>query len=158
MAGLLEVGWGVACGLFAVGCGLLNSHTQRRNKKKLDILNVKIKLAPRNSTPLSHRKWFKDNVAPCPLYLFFSPVQGQGVERVGERSGERKKSPQSSLRQLQLLPRVGLTNLPVRHSAFVSSQSTETFHLPKTLRFTDVTSCVLMITVCMIIFMGHFCV
>jgi hypothetical protein len=35
--------------LAVVGCGLLKGHAQRRNnnKKKLDILVVKIKLAPR---------------------------------------------------------------------------------------------------------------
>jgi hypothetical protein len=42
-------------GLLA-GCGLLSSHAQRRNKKNLDILIVKIGLAPRNLTPLISRK------------------------------------------------------------------------------------------------------
>lgn len=37
--------------LAAVGCNLLCSCSQRRKKKKLDILSVKIKLAPRNSCP-----------------------------------------------------------------------------------------------------------
>jgi hypothetical protein len=43
--------------LVAVGHDLLISHVQRRNNnKKLDILTVKIKLAPRNSTLLISRK------------------------------------------------------------------------------------------------------
>ena len=42
--------------LVVVGSGLVSSHVQRRRKKKLDILAVKIKLAPRNSTPLMSRK------------------------------------------------------------------------------------------------------
>jgi hypothetical protein len=42
--------------LVVVGSGLVSSHVQRRRKKKLDILAVKIKLAPRNSTPLISRK------------------------------------------------------------------------------------------------------
>ena len=41
----------VGCLLVTVGCGLLSSHVQRRNNKKLDILTVKIKFAPRNSMP-----------------------------------------------------------------------------------------------------------
>lgn len=50
---------GVGCWLLlvTVGLGLLNSQVQRRsNKKKLDILTVKIKLTARNSVPLIHRK------------------------------------------------------------------------------------------------------
>ncbi|KRY97607.1 hypothetical protein T11_1606, partial [Trichinella zimbabwensis] len=48
----------VGCWLIAVGHRLLSSHKQSRNKekKKLDILTAKIKLAPRNSTPLISRK------------------------------------------------------------------------------------------------------
>jgi hypothetical protein len=43
--------------LVAVGCHLLSSHAQRRIKrKKLGILTVKIKLAPRNSMPLISMK------------------------------------------------------------------------------------------------------
>ena len=41
--------------LLVVGHRLLSSHAQRRNKK-LDILTVKIKLAPRNSTLLISRE------------------------------------------------------------------------------------------------------
>jgi hypothetical protein len=37
--------------LVVVGYSLLSSRVQRNNKKKLDILSVKITLAPRNSTP-----------------------------------------------------------------------------------------------------------
>ena len=48
----------VGCWLIAVGHRLLSSHKQSRNKekKKLDILTAKIKLAPRNSMPLISRK------------------------------------------------------------------------------------------------------
>ena len=43
--------------MVVVGHSLLNSRAQKRNnKKKLDILTVKIKLAPRNSMPLISRK------------------------------------------------------------------------------------------------------
>jgi len=43
--------------LFFVGCGLLGSHVERRNKnKKLDILMAKIKFAPKNSISLISRK------------------------------------------------------------------------------------------------------
>ena len=49
--------WLVGCLLAAVGHSLLSTHAQRRNnKKKLDILMVKIKLAPKNSVPLISRK------------------------------------------------------------------------------------------------------
>jgi hypothetical protein len=43
--------------LVAVGRDLLSSYAQRRNNRKtLDILTVKIKLVPRNLTPLISRK------------------------------------------------------------------------------------------------------
>ena len=43
--------------MVVVGHSLTSSHEQRRNnKKKLDILLVKTKLAPRNVTPLISRK------------------------------------------------------------------------------------------------------
>lgn len=35
----------VTVGFLVHGCDLLSTHTQRRNKKKLDILTMKIKLA-----------------------------------------------------------------------------------------------------------------
>jgi hypothetical protein len=48
------VGWLL---LVVVGHSLLNSHVQRRKERKeLDILIAKIKLAPRNSMPLINRK------------------------------------------------------------------------------------------------------
>jgi hypothetical protein len=49
----LVVGWLL---LVAVGCSLSSSHVQRDKKKKLVILTGKIKLAPRNLTPLISRK------------------------------------------------------------------------------------------------------
>lgn len=43
--------------LVAVGCSLSSSHMQRDEKKKSDIpIGKKIKLAPRNLTPLISRK------------------------------------------------------------------------------------------------------
>ena len=42
--------------LVALVHGFLSSYVKRRNKKKLDILTAKIKLAPRNLTPLISRK------------------------------------------------------------------------------------------------------
>ena len=68
--------WLVGCLLAAVGHSLLSTHAQRRNnKKKLDILMVKIKLAPRNLVPLVNRKLSNNNIAPFPLYPFFSFIQ-----------------------------------------------------------------------------------
>jgi hypothetical protein len=49
-SGLLDV----CCWLIIVdfvGCGLLSSHAQRREKKKLDILTAKTKLAPVTQHP-----------------------------------------------------------------------------------------------------------
>lgn len=47
---------GVVGLLLVVGCGLLSSCVRRGNKKKLNILTAKIKLDPRNLTPLTSRK------------------------------------------------------------------------------------------------------
>ena len=57
----------------------------KNNKKKLNILTVKIKLAPRNLKLLLSRKQSNDNAAPFPLYPIFSPIGCQGVERVKEK-------------------------------------------------------------------------
>jgi hypothetical protein len=56
-----------------VVCGLLSGCIQRRNKKKLDILTAKIKLIPRNSTPLISSKESNNNVTP-----FLTPDLIQG--------------------------------------------------------------------------------
>lgn len=50
MVSWLLVGW------LVVGLSWLSSCAQRRDKKKLDILMVKIKVALRNLTPLISRK------------------------------------------------------------------------------------------------------
>ena len=42
--------------MVAIGHGLLSSHVQRKNKKKLNILTPKIKLALRNLMALISRK------------------------------------------------------------------------------------------------------
>ena len=53
--------------LVSLGHGFLSSYVQRNNnKKKLDILMAKIKLGPRNLTPLISRKQSDNNVAPPP--------------------------------------------------------------------------------------------
>lgn len=57
--------------LVVVGHGLLSSHVQRRNKKKLDILTVKITLAPRSLMSLISRKWSKHDVAPFRSLILF---------------------------------------------------------------------------------------
>ena len=52
-----EVEWIVVGWLVAVGSGLLNSQAQRQNnKKKLDILTTKIKLAPKERNTPSQPK------------------------------------------------------------------------------------------------------
>jgi hypothetical protein len=51
MIGPQEVEW-VVVWLVVVGHGLLRTHGQRKQKKKIGILMVKIKLAPRNLMPL----------------------------------------------------------------------------------------------------------
>jgi hypothetical protein len=58
-----------------VGCGLLSSRAER-NKKKLDTLTAKIKLAPRNSLPLVSRLLndsLNDNVASLTLFRDLLP-------------------------------------------------------------------------------------
>jgi hypothetical protein len=67
--GLLVVSWLL---LVVVDCGLLSSHpVQRRNNKKtLDNLAVKIKLAPRNSMPLICRK--QSNITSTTFLSIFS--------------------------------------------------------------------------------------
>ena len=51
--------------LVVVGHGLLNSHIQRRNnKKKLNILKVKIKLAPKELDVRNQQGLINNNVAP----------------------------------------------------------------------------------------------
>lgn len=57
--------------LVAVGCGLSSSCVQRDKKKKVDILKVKVKLAPRNSVPLVSRERSNDMVAlfPTPDFI-----------------------------------------------------------------------------------------
>ena len=63
MLGLQEVTLVVGrwVGELLVGCwlvvvhGLLRGNAQKRKNKKLDILTAKIKLAPRNKTPLISR-------------------------------------------------------------------------------------------------------
>ena len=66
------LGWSLVSNvllLVAVGHGFLSSSDQRGIKeKKLDILLVKIKLAPRSSVPLISRKQSNDNVI-----LFMTP-------------------------------------------------------------------------------------
>lgn len=63
-SGLLVVG-GLL--LMAVGCCLSSNHEQR-DGKKLDLLMAKIKLAPRNLSPLINRNLSNDNVT-----LFLTP-------------------------------------------------------------------------------------
>jgi hypothetical protein len=102
--------------LVVVGHSLLNSRAQKRNnKKKLDILTVKIKLAPRNSVPLISMKSSNDNVTPFltpnfiqeslsfPLYPFSlsSTVRGLKGWKNGVQKGRRKNNPQSSKDKLQ---------------------------------------------------------
>lgn len=82
MWGSSEAGWVVGGLLVAVGRCLLNSCAQKRNKK-LDILMVKIRLAPGNSACLISRMQSKENLPPIltpdfiqgtlsfPLYPFF---------------------------------------------------------------------------------------
>jgi hypothetical protein len=65
---------------------LLSSGAQRRNKKKVGILTVKIKLAPKNSAAPISKKSSEDNVGPFltpdfiqgslsfPLYPSFSLI------------------------------------------------------------------------------------
>jgi hypothetical protein len=62
----------VDCWLAVVYRGLLNSHTQRRNKKKkLDILTAKIKLIPRNAP--NQQEVINDNITP---FLTSDFIQG----------------------------------------------------------------------------------
>lgn len=92
-----------------VGLSLLSSHVQRRNKKKLDILMVKIKLAPKHcysagSSLITLPLLFPDLIQgalPFPLILFplLHSVRGcKGRRRGGE--GEREMNPQRNKDQL----------------------------------------------------------
>lgn len=82
--------------LVVVCCSLSSSsHVQRDEKKKLDILTGKLKLAPRNSFSLISRKLSKDIINSFPSIIFsllpsitWLKVRSKGVEK-----GERKKEP-----------------------------------------------------------------
>ena len=66
------VGW---LPLIVVSRDLLVSHVQRRNNKKiLDVLMVKIKLAPKELNPPNQQELSNSNIAPFPLYSFSSPI------------------------------------------------------------------------------------
>lgn len=97
MPGPERQGQGVLLDAWLLLVALLSSYVQRRrnnnNKKKLDIPMAKIKLTPRNLTPLISRKQSNDNISPFPFYPLFSPVQCYRVDRVGKgwtRMEERK--------------------------------------------------------------------
>jgi hypothetical protein len=60
--------------LLFVGCGLLNSCAQRRKKKKLGIMMMKFKLAPRSLMALINRKLSNNNVAPFLSILLLSLI------------------------------------------------------------------------------------
>lgn len=82
---MIDAKGGMCCWLAAVCHSFLNSHAQRRNnkKKKLDVLMVNIKLAPRNSTSLISRKYPKNNDGPFPSVLFSLLTSVWGLK--GER-------------------------------------------------------------------------
>ena len=67
---MIDTKRGTGCWLAAVCHSFLNSHAQRRNnkKKKLDVLMVNIKLAPRNSTSLISRKSSTENNSNYSLF------------------------------------------------------------------------------------------
>ena len=105
----------VSCWRVVVGNGLFSCCEQRRknHKKELDILTLKTKLSPRTSMPLISRKQSHDNIPPSPtpdliweslcspsiLPSLLSSVMGLK----GWKKGRRKKNPQSSNGQLQVL-------------------------------------------------------
>jgi hypothetical protein len=57
------------------GQGWLSSHVKRTNKKKLDILMMKLKLTPRSSTPLISRKCCNDDATPFLSIIVFPPIR-----------------------------------------------------------------------------------
>lgn len=90
----------MSCSLVGADRSLLSSCVQRRNKKQLDILMVKTKLAPRNSMPKSAGSVLMMTLPPFPSMVLFSIlVLGARKDgRKGVKKKERKKDPQSSQR------------------------------------------------------------
>ena len=85
----------VYCWLVAVGCSLLGSHAQRNEKKKIDILLVKIKLASRSSVLLISCELSNLTVDPFP-YIPVSLLTGvRGLKGLKKGREGWKKEEQS---------------------------------------------------------------
>lgn len=97
--------------LVEAGCGSSSSLVQRDEKKKVDILMVKTKLAPKNSMPLTSREKSNDMVILFPTpdfiqaFLSLLPTVGGWKGRNGMEKGGREKNSQSSHRSNYTAPR-----------------------------------------------------